>query len=323
MTSALVTPAATVPGVPAPDWRPLTAADTPALAALLAAAEAVDDTGADRSAADLAEEFTAPGFDPAAMTTGRFAGGELTAYAALHSPGPRPEPRKVWLNGAVHPAHRGRGLGHRLLDWSLATAPLIWPGPLNARVELMPGGADKERLFTAAGFTEARRFFDMECALPHPAEVVLPAGLRLAPYAECWDEPLRLVRNTAFAGHWGSIERDAAEWRALYTGTRKFRPELTFLLLDAADRIAAYLLSQRPGDGPALWITNVGTLPEHRGRGCATALLAHTLNAAPAHGYRTAGLGVDTGNSTGAVGVYLKAGFTVRREARLVTRDLP
>jgi ribosomal protein S18 acetylase RimI-like enzyme len=55
----------------------------------------------------------------------------------------------------------------------------------------------------------------------------------------------------------------------------------------------------------------VGTLPEHRGRGVAGALLGHTLHACAAAGYDDASLHVDAENPTGALPIYRRAGFEV------------
>jgi mycothiol synthase len=305
------------------DRRPLTRGDAAALSALLTAAEAADRTGELYSEADIAEELDGADADLPHRSLGLFTADGPAGYLHLYSPGTDVRPRPVHLDGVVHPAHRGHGLGAELLGWALRRAPELWPGPLTLRARLADGNDRHERLLAAHGFTEVRRFFDMECALPHPGPVTVPAGLRLTGYAPEWSEPLRLARNTAFADHWGSIPRDAANWREEATGSRTFRPALTSLLLDDAGAIAAYALCAVLNDADPLWVANIGTLPAWRGRGAASALLAHTLNEAPAHGHRTVALSVDTGNATGALTVYQRAGFTVVRETRMLARDLP
>jgi ribosomal protein S18 acetylase RimI-like enzyme len=89
--------------------------------------------------------------------------------------------------------------------------------------------------------------------------------------------------------------------------------------LTAEGSVAGYVMSyESPADTARrgvrdLYIGTVGTLPAHRGRGIAGALLAHVLQGAPAQGYATASLTVDAENPTGALGVYDRAGFRLHR----------
>jgi ribosomal protein S18 acetylase RimI-like enzyme len=85
--------------------------------------------------------------------------------------------------------------------------------------------------------------------------------------------------------------------------------------------VAGYVMSYESAADTArtgvrdLYVGTVGTVPAHRGRGIAGALLAHVLQGAVDQGYATASLTVDADNPTGALGVYDRAGFRLcRRE---------
>ncbi len=108
-------------------------------------------------------------------------------------------------------------------------------------------------------------------------------------------------------------------WRQWVTGSRSFRPEHSYLVLDPgrAGRIAAYVQTneydayQRVTGRREAYVSKVGTRREYRGRGLATALLQHCLRAYREAGYDEAALDVDSANPTGALGVYHRAGFVI------------
>jgi mycothiol synthase len=70
------------------------------------------------------------------------------------------------------------------------------------------------------------------------------------------------------------------------------------------------LLGRREG-----WIDNLGTLPEWRGRGVATALIAHSLHAFAGDGLTHASIGVDSDNPSGAARLYRNLGFEPRQRS--------
>lgn len=70
-----------------------------------------------------------------------------------------------------------------------------------------------------------------------------------------------------------------------------------------------YAVPPSGGAGPEIHVPYVGTLPAHRGRGLATALLSRVLHLGRGAHYVSASLNVDTANPTGALGIYERAGF--------------
>src|SRR3954463_15632861 len=101
--------------------RPLTADDVDAVAALLEAAERVDDTGEHLDADDLTEWW---GDDLVDLSRDGLAvvdaGGTVVGYATVMAPPTFRDAFGVYLEGRVHPEHRGRGIGRALLGWQLA-----------------------------------------------------------------------------------------------------------------------------------------------------------------------------------------------------------
>ena len=311
-------------------WRPLVDADVPAVVRLLAAAEQVDRTGEHFDEADIADEMAEAGFDPHRHSIGAFGpDGELVGFGRVQVPRAVRDVDRVRLDGTVHPEWRGYGIGRRLLAWleergeaeHRACHPTV-PGQL----QLTPCAhvASHVRLAERAGYTAVRWFNEMRRDLAEPIPQPPPVGgaVRVVPFDWSFDEAVRHAHNEAFARHWGSVDRDEVAWRQWFTGSRAFRPELSFVVLDGAEHpagpvVAAYLLSyfwaadaEATGEREA-WIGQLGTRAPWRGRGLGAALIRHALLAYREAGYLRAALGVDTENVTGALRLYQRHGFTV------------
>jgi ribosomal protein S18 acetylase RimI-like enzyme len=300
--------------------RPLTADDLPAAAGLLAAAEPVDDTGEHFDADDLAEwwvnDLVDLPDDSRAVCTDD---GALVAVAVVMSMSGTREDHRVVLEGRVHPAWRRRGIGRALLDWQLHRGAQVHrrdhpelPGRLT--VSVYPGMAPLGSLVRRAGFTAERWYADMERPLTGLPEAPAVPGVELVPFAWDRDDEVRRAHNAAFTDHHGSAERDATTWRAWFTGTRAFRPDLSVLaLVDGA--VAGYVLTYvyeadtRATGVQQAHLGQLGVLRPARGRGIASAAIVAALRAGAAAGCDTAGLQVDTENPTGAFGLYQRLGF--------------
>ncbi|MBP2477148.1 ribosomal protein S18 acetylase RimI-like enzyme [Crossiella equi] len=314
--------------------RPLTVADAPGWAALMAAAIENDGWGERLSAEELAEELTQPGFDAATASLGVFDGDLLVAAATVHDK-PTTLPTRLYRTDAdVHPAYRRRGIGTRLLRWQrehLARLHAEATDGLPAEVGYTRNDRDtgREVLYAAAGFRPVRWFFDMECDLttPPPAAPV-PDGLHLVPMTPDQDEATRLAYVETFGDHYGSPDASPEFWQHHFVGASLFRRELSFLLL-AGEEIAGYVLSfagtsDLASDGtPRVWLGDIGVRRPWRRRGAAAAMIAHAMRLYAAAGYTRAALGVDADNPTGALGVYQRAGFHVTQRWTKSVERLP
>ncbi|MBC3843144.1 GNAT family N-acetyltransferase [Streptacidiphilus sp. 4-A2] len=308
-------------------WRPITADDLEAWAVLLAGVEEVDRTNEHFSVVDLGEFLDDPQMD---FTTGSIAAfdtagsGEMAAYGMLSAG--RPDPVHLCkAHGSVHPAHRGRGLGSALLDWSLrAVLPFHqdrFPGsPLSLLGYTPVQAPDAVKLFGDHGYQQARWFNGMTLDLaPEPPALGVPEGVVFRPFTPERSEDARLVRNEAFRDHWGSVERSRESW-AWRVGSAGFRSGLTWLAYDVRrpDEPLGLVLGEesqehlRSTGRRDLHVGLVATRRAGRRRGIASALLTHVLREARAAGFHSASLEVDSDSPTGATELYRRIGFVVR-----------
>lgn len=314
--------------------RPLSDDDAAAVAALLSAAEEVDDTGEFPDAEDVAEWWRGWGLE--AERDGLAVcdpSGALVAYAtAIASPTFR-DTLPVYLEGRVHPDRRGEGLGRELLGWQVARGTAVHaarqpqaPGALTVEV---PGTMPSlEALVRRAGFAAERWYQEMQRPLTELPEEPPSAGVEIVPFTWDRDDEVRRAHNAAFTRHHGSSERDPESWQTLFTGQRSFRPDLSRLaVIDGA--VAGYVLAYVfEADTAArgtreVSLGQIGVLPPARGRGVASATIAEVLRTAAEHDCVTAGLGVDTENVTGALRLYERLGFRSVRTRVSWTVALP
>ena len=314
--------------------RPLSADDAVAAAALLAAAEQVDDTGEYPDAEDVAEWWRGWGLDP-----GRDGlavcdpAGLVVAHATVMASPTFRDAFAVYLEGRVRPAVRGRGIGRALLAWQLDRGTALHaerhpeaPGALTVEV---PGGMPSlEALVRRAGLEAERWYRGMQRPLTDLPEARPLPGIEMVPFAEDRDDEVRRAHNAAFARHHGSSERDPESWRALFTGQRSFRPDLSRLAVEDGAVVGYVLAYVYEADTAArgtreVVLGQIGVLPPARGRGVASALIAEVLATAAGSDCQSAGLGVDTENVTGALRLYEGLGFRPVRSRVSWTRDLP
>lgn len=304
--------------------RPLRADDAAAVAALIVAAEPGDDTGEYPEADDLTDEWTGWRIDlprdGVAVLDGR---GSLAGYATVVATATLPDSFRISLDGRVHPAARRRGVGGALLDWQLARgAELHAERQPEARATLVTGvlgtQPDLEQLVARRGLVAERWYRSMERPLTDLRAVASVPGIDLAPFGWDRDDEVRRAHNAAFTQHHGSSQRDEATWQSLFTGQRSFRPDLSVLALhDGAVQgyVLAYVYEAdaRAKGYREVILGQIGVLPEGRGRGVASAMIARALQLAAEDGCARAALDVDSGNVTGALRLYERFGFeTVR-----------
>jgi mycothiol synthase len=315
------------------DARPIDKGDVEAWAALVAAKEKADQEGENYSAEDLAEEIEDPHLDLARDTIGLWADGRMIGYGKAHASESVVDVDRVRTEGTIDPEWRRRGLGTTLMRWLIQRAGELHaekhpdaPGEVGTGQISTNVGAD--RMLRNLGFKEARYFFDMKRPMDQPVPEVAPAdGLRMVRFDPSYDEALRVTHNEVFLDHWGSTPRDPESWKVWFTGTRAFRSELSYLVLDG-ETIAAYVLGYEwEADTEAtgvreVYVGQVGTRRAYRGRGLARAALAKVLAEAAQAGYERAGLGVDADNPTGALGLYESLGFTVQSKFISYSRPL-
>jgi mycothiol synthase len=234
----------------------------------------------------------------------------------------------VYCWGVVHPLWRRRGLGRRLLEaaYRRATEYLAELGSGKVRFQCTARDVEESRqaLFTSFGMRQVRYFVNLARPLNgNLGAVQLPEGIRLRTIDVERDiETVWQVANTAFRDHWGHTEGKLEEF-AHWVKMPHFRPELWFLAEQEASGQAVGLgLSIIDPD----WIAQTGrqegyvdtlaVLREHRKRGLGTALLMQSLHALRRAGMEGAHLHADADNPTGAMRLYHRAGFSVRKTSK-------
>ncbi|MEQ4720548.1 GNAT family N-acetyltransferase [Nonomuraea sp. B19D2] len=313
-------------------WGPLTTHDAPAWAEFAAAVEAVDRTGSHATVEQMAERLANPLLNLPEGTLAARRDGRIVALglAPVRQTADPVHLMELW-GGGVHPDHRRRGYGRRIIDWSLKTAPMLherhYPGkPLHLHLHVHDGNHDLAKLADEAGFSPTRVFQsrrrDLAAPVPPPR---VADGVTIVTWTPALDEQARMVRNAAFREHWGSTPHTPDSWKRLITGTTDFRPEGSFLATADGTAVGCLLTHYREADTAAAgvreaWIQIVATVEEWRGKGVASALIAHALASFKAQGYGTAGLSVDAANGTGAVALYERAGFATFKSVTTYVR---
>ena len=316
-------------------WRALTRADARALTRAFAAVEAVDHTGEHYSEQDVRDELEDESIDLRRDSLAALApDGALVAFAWVHGSVEVHDLDWIRAVGAVVPASRGCGLGRRLLVWAEERAAGLHaerhpdiPGAVC--VDAHENNPGKQALVRAAGYEATRWWYTMVRNLDDPLPEVppTPPGLNLAPYTADRDEAVRQAHREAFADHWGAIPPDEQRWSQRFTGTQSFRADVSWLVLDG-DEVAAYLLTSFwEADAAATgvreaFVGQLGVRPAWRRRGLGGLLLATALESYRAAGYERSVLSVDTGNTTGALRLYERAGYTVKDRNVVWTKPL-
>jgi mycothiol synthase len=319
-----------------PEWveaRPIGKTDADEWAALLNDVQQTDQNGENYDAEDLVEELSDPKLNAARDTVGLWADGVMVAFGVVYWRKNLVDVDRLDTDSAVRGPWRRRGLGRALMTWMISRAhelhlehhPEVAEAELNSTAISTNAGA--AALFGSFGFEQCRYFFELKRPLDPPvAAADVPDGLRLVAFDPKYDEALRLVHNEVFLDHWGSTPKDEETWKVWFTGSRSYRAELSFLVLDG-DRIVAYANGfEYEADTLAMgirevYVGQVGTVRSHRGRGLAAVALSALMRQAGQSGFERASLGVDADNPTGALGLYERLGF--RQHSKTIKYRLP
>ncbi|MGB3772225.1 MAG: mycothiol synthase [Rhodococcus sp. (in: high G+C Gram-positive bacteria)] len=236
-------------------------------------------------------------------------GERIVGYATL-SPGHGDAP--TMAEGTVDPAHRGNGIGTRLVDSALGEpGTRIWA---HGRLPAANRVAEKLGLTVVRELLQMRRPLQAgaESFQPLP-ELTVPDGISLRTYRPADDAEILRVNNAAFSWHpeqggWTQSEIDdrrAEDW---------FDPEGLFIATpdDDPDTVLGFHWTKvhpPSGDDPELGeVYVVGIDPAAQGRGLGRLLTLAGLHYLAHRGLPTASLYVESDNPA-AVHTYDKLGF--------------
>ena len=276
--------------------RPLVPTDAAAVTEVIAAQELADVGEVVVELADIVAGWQRPGYDVPAHTVGVFDGDTLVALAEVG-----------WITDrgevAVHPDHRGRGIGTELERWLREKA-----GELGAETIGMPvpQGSPGDRLLESLGYHV--RWTSWVLQLPEGATIPerpLPEGYAVRAAEESEHEACWTVQEDAFL-EWATRERDTfAEWQASTVLRPGFEPWHLRVVTHPAGDVVAMALVQTSGE--CCFIGRLATRRDQRGRGLAQALLVDAFRVGAEHGSPRAELSTDS--RTGALGLYEKVGM--------------
>jgi len=232
--------------------------------------------------------------------------GTVVAYAQVK----RGEPGVIESWGAVGPEHRGRGIGSWLLDRIEERAAVMATAPGRFRHAIDRGDDAAAALLSARGLRPLRHFWHMEIDLgAHGPPGPSPEGIEIRAVATDEDiVSVHRVLDVAFAGDWDYHPEPFDRWLADAAASPDHDPSLWLLATDGRAAVGALTASAWRERG---WVSELGVLPEHRGRGIGGALLRRSFADLGRRGLPTAVLNVDAENPTGATAVYEAVGMRV------------
>ncbi|HEU0131137.1 MAG TPA: GNAT family N-acetyltransferase [Mycobacteriales bacterium] len=296
--------------------RPAAPDDVAACCALVIAVDVEEYGEPDYEEADVRDDWDRRGFDLARDTwlldgpDGRLVG-YATAWdkrphelvigeAAVHPDAPDLYP---WLVGAIsrrteeHATESGRAVAH-----------VYCSEPNRRRADAL----------TAAGYEVVRVFRRMVADLSEPLPAPEPGpGVTIRPATPDDHPTIWNVQREAFAQHFDYVEEAYEQWHRRFVASETHRPEYWWVA-EADGALVGVLIGQRHEENG--WVKTLGVLPSARGRGVGTALLLTAFAAFRADGAPQVGLGVDSDNVTGAVGLYERIGMRADRQFDLYER---
>lgn len=120
---------------------------------------------------------------------------------------------------------------------------------------------------------------------------------------------LHILETESFSGHFGYIALGHDDWIAEKLAEPQLDHKGTFVAKVNGEPAGLLLSNDGRSDVNGGWVDKLGVLKEFRGLGIGKLLLQWGIAHAAEKGYQSIGLGVDTGNESGALQLYENLGF--------------
>jgi len=299
--------------------RPITVADLPELFDLHRRVQVHDAIPIVTPWEEFEEIKDSPNVDLATDTTMVVRDGQAIGYGRVwHRPAGDADHARAFAIGEVDPKFRREGVGTRIFQWTLdrarerlATSPA--PQDRFIRTFAYDFETDAIALYERHGLKPVRYFAELLRPLDDAISVPPTAGIEIVPWDEARSDEVRRLFNLAFRDHWGSTPVDEQSWEHEISGVGS-RIDVSYLALVGDQVVGASRNAHYPTDRELTgrldgWIGTLGTHPQWRKRGIASALIETSCAAFREQGWDHAMLGVDSENPTGAFGLYQRLGF--------------
>ena len=200
-----------------------------------------------------------------------------------------------------------------LLDWFIIEANEKYPD-FKFQIEINNNHQENLNHLASRHFKVIRNYYSLRSAvLPNPEAPLLPDGVTVRTVDLESMEDLRawhMVSQSSFADNFGFVPRDFDSWLKRIKADKFIPSDGVFLLYVDFEPAGFIWTDDMDAFDLRGFIVYVGVLKEHRGKGYGQILLATALARFSRLGYTKAELGVDTQNSSNALRVYEKMGFT-------------
>lgn len=276
--------------------RPATRDDLRAVVDLSRSYDVAFRGGVDTDQTDFLDDWDTPGFDWEAATLVLEEEGDVVGYATVveeHA-------------DAMTPLHRTELLP-QLFDWVEQH-----DGQLEHYVPDPDG--DRNALMAARGWVDARRFWRMRIELDDETPApTWPSGVEVRTFDRGRDDrAVHELITTSFREIGGQHERSFEDWSRFLLDTERFDASL-YLVAVAGDELVGAALSQPVGEDYG-FVRQLAVARSQRGCGLGLALLHECFRRHRSRGFPATVLGVDAGNPTGALRLYVKAGMRIAEQ---------
>lgn len=277
--------------------RPFTRQDANAFFEVYAAAERLDTGEIAIEIADIVADWARPSVDLARHTMGVWDGDRLVAGSDVYAA------RRA--DGAVHPDHRGRGIGTALARWTQLASRA--DGGTRVGMSVYAGSAGEDVL---RDLDYERGYTSWVLQLPSGARIperALPDGFTMGTAGDADLRAVHTVIEDAF-NEWPERQPTPyADWAAGLIERDGFEPwQLRVIRAPDGEIVAACSLMMA---GDTAYVPQVATRAGHRGRGLAQALLVDAFASGRRHGAQLSELATDS--RTGALPLYERLGMVV------------